>query len=425
MGCPKNLTDTETMIGLLSDCAVIVQDPGQAEVIIVNTCGFIESAKQESIDTILEMAAYKETGLKKLVVTGCLAQRYSQEILKELPEVDALVGATSYPQIVQIIQQVMQDKQPVLIEDINKQIPENLPRVLATPTHYAYLKIAEGCDNNCTYCIIPKIRGRYRSRKIEDIVAEARDLAAKGCKELLLIAQDLTRYGMDNYRKLMLPDLLRELNEIEGICRIRLHYCYPEMVTDELIDAMTDCTKVCHYIDIPMQHISDRILRRMGRVTSRKNIETLVHKLRDKMPDIVIRSTFITGFPGETEDDFAMLEAFLTEAKLDKVGVFAFSEEEGTPAARMGDKIDPDVAVDRKNQLMEIQRGISLAKSREKIGKTLVVLSDGNGSGRSDGDSPEVDGKVFFAGKSTPGDMVRVKITRAMEYDLEGTIINE
>ena len=428
LGCPKNLTDTETMIGLLQDDCEIVQDPAQAQIIVVNTCGFIESAKQESIDTILEMAQYKTKGnLQKLVVTGCLAQRYSKEILEQMGEVDAIVGTGSYGEIKEVVQAVLEGQRPVVMADINAPVPEGLPRRLATPQYTAYLKIADGCDNHCTYCIIPKLRGKYRSRRLEDIVKEARDLAAQGVTEVILIAQDTSRYGMDLYGRLMLPQLLRQLEKIEEIVWIRIHYCYPEMVTDEFIEEMARNPKVCHYIDIPFQHASDHVLQRMARRVKNEENRALVRRLREKIPDITIRSTFITGFPGETTEDFAQLKAFVQDMEFDRVGVFAFSEEEGTPAEKMDGKVPEEVKQARKNEVMQLQQKISLDKNRKKIGKTVQVLCEGSESsgryyiGRTAGDSPEIDCCVLFEGKPTkPGEYVMVQIQQAKEYELLG-----
>lgn len=429
LGCPKNLTDTESMIGLLGGEYEIVNDPMVADIIIVNTCGFIESAKQESIDTVLEMAQYKEKGrLKKLIVTGCLAQQYHGELLKEIPEADAVIGTGSYQDILKVVAKTLEGGRPEVIGDINGEIPENLPRVLATPKYSAYLKIAEGCDNHCTYCIIPFLRGKFRSRKEENILSEAKALAAGGVSEIILVAQDITCYGKDLYGKATLAELLKKLSEIDGIHWIRLHYCYPERVTDELIDEIAANPKICKYIDIPMQHASDKILKAMGRHVTKKQLYELTLKLREKIPDIVIRTTFITGFPGETEADFEELKECIKEMKFDKMGVFPFSCEEGTPAAKLGGQVAEEIKKKRADELMELQQEISLEKGQSKIGKTLEVLcerqlTDGRYEGRSGGDSPEIDGSVTFEGDNVkPGDYVNVLILDAGEYDLEGKI---
>ena len=429
LGCPKNLTDTESMIGLLSREYEIVNDAMQADIIIVNTCGFIESAKQESIDTVLEMAEYKEKGrLKKLIVTGCLAEQYKDELLKEIPEADAVVGTGSYQDILKAVTEVLDGKKVKIAADINGDIPENLPRVLATPFYSAYLKIAEGCDNRCTYCIIPFLRGRFRSREEKNIIDEARSLAKSGVSEIILIAQDITCYGKDLYGEVRLTELLRKLSELDGISRIRLHYCYPERVTEELIEEIAENPKICKYIDIPMQHASDKILKRMGRHITKSGLVKLIEKLRRKIPDIIIRTTFITGFPGEMEEDFDELKAFITEMRFDKMGVFPFSCEEGTAAAKLDGEVAEEIRVKRAGELMAIQQEISLEKGREKIGKTIEVLCerqlpDGRYEGRSDGDSPEIDGCVIFEGDNVkPGEYVKVLVLNASEYDLEGKI---
>ncbi|MDP4119267.1 MAG: 30S ribosomal protein S12 methylthiotransferase RimO [Bacillota bacterium] len=429
LGCPKNLTDTESMIGLLSGQYEIVNDPMQADIIIVNTCGFIESAKQESIDTVLEMAQYKKRGrLKKLIVTGCLAQRYHEELLKEIPEADAVVGTGSYQNILDAVTNVLKGETAQLLDDINGEIPEDLPRTLSTPSYTAYLKIADGCDNHCTYCIIPFLRGRYRSRRMEKILEEARSLADRGVSELIVIAQDTTGYGTDLYEEQKLPQLLEKLSEIEGIHWIRLHYCYPERVTDKLIKAMAENPKVCRYIDIPMQHASDKILKRMGRHVTKENLVRLVQKLRKAMPDITIRTTFITGFSGETEEDFAELYDFVKEMKFERMGVFPFSLEEGTPAEKLDGVVEEETKKKRADKLLELQQNISLENNRRKIGEMVMTLCegqlrDGRYVGRTVGDSPDIDGKVVFEGDNIKtGQYVNVLITEASEYDLEGKI---
>ncbi|MBQ3054409.1 MAG: 30S ribosomal protein S12 methylthiotransferase RimO [Clostridia bacterium] len=429
LGCPKNLTDTESMIGILKDTYEIVNDPMQAEIIIVNTCGFIETAKQESVDTILEMAEYKKKGnLKKLIVTGCVAEQYKNELLLEIPEADAVVGTGSYQDILLALEKAENNEKPVIAGDINGEIPENLPRVLATPSYFAYLKIAEGCDNRCTYCIIPYLRGKFRSRTEENILKEAKILAEKGVKELIIIAQDATSYGMDLFGKPTLHLLLKKLSLIEGIHKIRLLYCYPEKVTDELICEIASNPKICKYIDIPMQHASSKVLKRMGRKVTREQLVTLVEKLRSKIPDITIRTTFITGFSGETEEDFNQLKEFIEKMRFDKVGVFPFSLEEGTPAMKLDGVIPEEIRKERADALLKLQQEISYEKNKEKIGKTLEVLCtgqlrDGRYTGRTQGDAPDIDGEVIFEGDNVKlGEYVNVLILDASEYDLEGKI---
>jgi len=427
LGCPKNLTVTETMIGLLTPEYEIVTNPADADIIIVNTCGFIESAKQESIETIIEMGQYKDGGsLKKLIVTGCLAERYTEDILEQLPEVDAVVGTGSYFEIKKIIDDAVAGERVTHKNDINTIAPENLPRVISTGGASAYLAIADGCNNHCTYCVIPSLRGKYRSRKMEDILAEAKSLVEKGYKELIVIAQDTTMYGIDIYGEKRLAKLVEELDKIDGIEWIRLHYCYPESVTDELIEVMANCKKVCKYIDIPFQHASDSVLKRMGRRGKESDYRALVEKLRAAMPEITIRSTFITGFPGESAEDFETLMKFLNDTELDKIGVFAYSKEEGTPAAEMEDQIDEEVKLARRDALMALGQEISLEKNKSKIGKTIRVLAEEQikrniFAGRSEGDSPDVDGMVIFKSKNAKiGEFADVVITKASEYDLEG-----
>ena len=430
LGCPKNLTDTETMIALAEKKCILVTNPEEADIIVVNTCGFIESAKQESIDTIIEMGQYKHGGrLKKLIVTGCLAQRYTDEILKDLPEVDAVVGTGSFYEINSVIDELENKSKVVRKDDINKDMPTGLPRVLATPKSTAYLKIADGCNNNCTYCIIPKLRGKYRSVPEEAVLKEAKTLAEKGVTELILVAQDTTMYGIDLYKELRLPKLLEKLCKISGIRWIRLQYCYPESVTDELIDIVAKEEKICKYIDIPFQHASTKVLKNMKRRSTLEKNREIIKKLREKIPGIVIRSTFITGFPGETEEDFKTLKEFVKEAEFERLGVFAYSPEEGTKAAEMENQIDENLKNRRKDEIMELQSHVSLEKNKEKIGKEITVLCEekiGNNifCGRSEADSPEVDGTVVFKGNAEPGQYVKITVTAAKEYDLEG-VMNE
>ncbi len=429
LGCAKNQTDAEIMLGLIAGSGhKIVADPESADIIIVNTCGFIESAKQESIDTILEMAEYKNGRCKALIVTGCLAERYNRELLEELPEVDAILGIGDYHKIAEIINGAIAGERPALYGHMNDDVPENLPRILSTPSYTAYLKIAEGCDNNCTYCAIPKIRGKFRSRKIEDIVDEARELARSGVKEIIVIAQDTTRYGKDIYGKYALSDLLTELCKIDEIKWIRVHYFYTEAVTDELLEVFRREEKICKYVDMPIQHINNRILRRMARRTNREEIEERISKMREMMPDVVIRTSIIVGFPGETEEEFCELLEFVKDVKFDRMGVFAYSQEEDTAAAGFPDQIDEAIKEERLDILMRAQQEIALEKNKEKLGKVISVICEGYDEecflyyGRSYGDSIGVDGRVYFAAEDEikNGDFVNVEILDCDEYDLTG-----
>lgn len=430
LGCPKNQTDAETMLGILKDCGhVIVNDPQDAEVIIVNTCGFIDPAKQESIDACLEMAEYKKTGhCKLLIMTGCLSERYHDSIKDELPEVDAAIGAGDFYKIAEVIADAQKGEYVCLWGNQNDEIPENLPRILATEKHVAYLKIADGCDNNCTYCAIPKIRGHFRSRKMEDIIAEATLLAENGVRELIVIAQDTTRYGKDIYGEYCLDKLLQKLCEIPEIKWVRVHYLYAEAITDSLISVMAENEKICHYFDMPIQHINNDILRRMARRTNRAEIEDKILKIREAMPDAIFRTSIIAGFPGETNEQFIELYDFLKEIKLDRVGVFAYSQEEDTPAAEFDGQLPEEVKEERRDALMELQQGISLMKNQEKIGTVIEVLAEGYDeenfmyTGRSRGDSIGVDSTVYFAAEDEVeiGSFVKVEILDADEYDLTG-----
>ncbi len=432
LGCAKNQTDAEIMLGILaSDGFAITHDPAEADIIIVNTCGFIETAKQESIDAILEMAQYKEGRCRLLIATGCLAERYSSDILKELPEVDAIVGTGDYDKIAEVIRRAFNGEKPVICGHKERTIEERLPRILSTPSYTAYLKIADGCDNNCTYCAIPMIRGHFRSRKIEDITDEARSLAESGVKELILIAQDTSRYGIDLYGEYSLDKLLEELVKIEGIEWIRVHYFYPEAITDSLIDTMAKYDKICNYIDMPVQHGNNYILKRMARRTTQEEMLRKIEKIREKMPDCTIRTSIIVGFPGETREHFDDLYKFVKKVRFDRMGVFTYSQEEDTPAASFPDQIDEDVKDERLDSLMTLQQGISLELNKQKIGKTLEVIAEGYDEdnflfyGRSRGDSIEVDGKVYFAAEDEifAGDIVDVEILDADEYDLTGKVV--
>lgn len=429
LGCAKNQTDAETMISILkNDGFNIVNNPQTADIIIVNTCGFIDPAKQESIDTILEMARYKEEGeCKKLIVTGCLAERYSNDIQNELPEVDAILGTGDYDRISEIIKQsVSCDDIPVITGHINRTPECNIPRTLLTPPYTAYLKIADGCDNNCTYCAIPKIRGKFRSRTESDIIAEARNLADNGVKELILIAQDTTRYGTDIGTTL--AHLLDELAKIEKIEWIRVHYYYTEAITKELIDVMAKHDKICNYIDMPIQHADNYILRRMARRTTVEEITEKINYIRKTLKNSYIRTSVIVGFPGESEENFNNLCEFVKNTRFDRMGVFSYSCEEGTPAADFDMQIDEEIKEQRLDKLMRIQQEISLNLNREKIGSVIEVIVEGYDEdtylfyGRSRGDSIDVDGKVYFGTEETvtPGDIIKVKILDASEYDLSG-----
>lgn len=433
LGCAKNQTDAEAMLGILnSDGYHIVFDPEEADAIIVNTCGFIESAKQESINTLLEMAQYKEGRCKLLIASGCLAERYSKEIAEQIPEVDAIIGTGDYDRIAEAIQGAADGEMPIICGEPNRDTEEGLPRILSTPSYTAYLKIAEGCSNNCTYCAIPMIRGKFRSRKPEAVIAEAESLAKSGVKELIIIAQDTTRYGTDLFGKPSLATLLEKLVEVEGIEWIRIHYLYPEAVTDELIETMAKYDKICSYVDMPIQHINNEILRRMARRTNRAEIESRINKLREKIPGCIIRTSIIVGFPGETDEQFQELYDFVKEAHIDRMGVFAYSQEEGTPAANFENQVTEEVKQERLDKLMTLQQGISLEMNRARIGSVIDVIVEGYDEdnflfvGRSRGDSIDVDGKVYFGTETEvePGDIIKVKILDADEYDLTGNRVD-
>lgn len=420
------------MLGILSEAGFeIVNDESEADVIIVNTCTFIESAKTESIECILELAQYKNDGkCKALIAAGCMAQRYKEQILTEIPEVDAVIGTNEYEHIADVIAELDRPHDSGILrcgEVYSKTEP--LPRICTTPSYTAYLKIAEGCDNRCTYCVIPSIRGSYRSRKIEDIVEEARQLVQRGVKELVVIAQDTTRYGKDIYGEYRLPRLLRELCKIDGAEWVRVHYCYPELVTDELIRVFAEEKKLCNYFDIPIQHCSDAVLKRMGRRTDKAQITGLIAKIRNEIPDAVIRTSLIVGFPGETEEQFEELCDFVREVRFDRLGVFAYSREEDTPAYSMDGQLDDVEKERRRDLIMLIQSEVSEESNSQKIGSVIRVLTEGRDEiiksyyGRSYADSEEIDGKVFFksARKISEGEFVDVRIEQAMEYDLFGT----
>ena len=428
LGCSKNLVDSEQMLGLINGRFELVDNEADADIMIVNTCAFIESAKQESIDCILALAEEKKSDKnKKLIVAGCMAQRYKDEILKEMPEVDAVVGVNDYAKIADIIDG-LENNNNIAICGCEYMEAESLPRIRTTPEYTAFLKIAEGCDNCCTYCVIPSIRGRYRSRREEDIVSEAEKMAADGVRELIVIAQDTTRYGIDLYGEYTLSRLLKKLCKIDGIEWIRLHYCYPELVTDELIDTVASEPKICNYMDIPIQHCNDEILKKMGRRTNKAQIVSVIEKLREKIPDVVIRTSLIAGFPGESEEQLDELEQFIRDMKFDRLGVFAYSQEEGTPAAALGGQLDEQTKTDRQEQLMFAQLDVSEELCQNKIGTVQKVLVEGYDSfvkmyyGRTYADSVEVDGKVFFSADQPQklGGFTDVLINDSDEYDLFG-----
>lgn len=456
LGCPKNLVDSEVMLGIIEKYNIeITNDPEAAEIIIVNTCGFIESAKQESIETILSMAAYKTEGCcRYLIVTGCLAQRYAQELFQDMPEVDAVVGTNVYKDIARVMDRVMQgrrvlhlkeDDLPALekskqgygalasgdrLSKDNNPLPD--PRKLTTPSYMAYLKIAEGCDNFCSFCAIPLIRGRYTSKPYEQVMAEARDLVARGVKELVVIAQDTTRYGQDLYGKLRLAELLRDLNDLLDLKWIRVLYSYPNTFTDELIEAYATLPKVCHYVDLPLQHASDRLLRAMRRRDKLSETKELLRKLRERIPDIVIRTTFIVGFPGETDEDFAILKDFVSRQKFENAGVFQYSQEENTAASVMPDQIPEEIKQDRYDELMAIQAGISEEIHREMEDRELEVVVEGYeeeesnlAAARSYREAPEIDGSIFVenAPGLKPGDFIRVHIEQGFAYEVVATLV--
>ena len=435
LGCDKNLVDSEVMLGLLRDKGYsLTNEEAEADIIVVNTCCFIHDAKEESIQTILEMAEYKKYGrLQVLLVSGCLAQRYQTEILNEIPEVDAVIGTTATDKIVEAIEEVLEGKKAERYEDLQALPLPKTNRVNTTGGYYSYLKIAEGCDKFCTYCIIPSLRGKFRSVPMERLIEEARFLAEGGVKELTLIAQETTVYGVDLYGKKMLPELLDRLCDIEGIEWIRLLYCYPEEITDELIETMKRQPKICHYLDMPIQHAADTVLKRMGRRTTHKELIDLIKKLRREIPDIALRTSLITGFPQETEEEHQELLEFVQEAKFERLGVFTYSKEENTAAARMKGQITKKVKVKRQKELMRLQQQISKKRGEEKVGRTIRVMIEGKLPeddifiGRSYMDAPNVDGFVFVHSKDSylSGEFVDVKITQAKEYDLVGEAISD
>lgn len=433
LGCDKNLVDTEVMLGLLASRGYeMTDDEAQADIIVINTCCFIHDAKEESIQNILEMAEYKKEGkIKALIVTGCLAQRYRQEIIDEIPEVDEVLGTTAYDKILDAVDAALAGEHSVLIEDVDALPLPEAKRLVTTGGHYAYLKIAEGCDKHCTYCIIPKIRGSFRSVPMERLITEAQDLAEQGVKELILVAQETTLYGKDIYGEKSLHKLLRELCKVSGIRWIRILYCYPEEITDELIRVMKEEPKICHYLDLPIQHANDTILKRMGRRTSKQELIDIIGKLREEIPDICLRTTLITGFPGETQEQHEELMEFVDEMEFDRLGVFTYSPEEDTPAATMPDQIDEEVKEERQAELMELQQEIAFDNAQNMVGREVLVMIEGKVAdenayvGRTYLDAPNVDGLIFINTDEEllSGDFARVKVTGALDYDLIGELL--
>lgn len=434
LGCDKNLVDSEVMLGLLAKEGYrMVDDEAEADVAVINTCCFIHDAKEESIQTILEMAQYKENGrLKALIVTGCLAQRYQQEILTEIPEVDAVLGTTSFTEIADAVKEALAGNGHVRLDDLDALPMTEVRRLITTGGHFAYLKIAEGCDKHCTYCIIPKIRGNFRSVPMEKLIKEATELADQGVKELILVAQETTLYGADLYGEKSLHQLLRKLCKIEGIRWIRILYCYPEEIYDDLIQTIKEEKKICHYLDLPIQHASDSILKRMGRKTTKDQLKSVISRLRAEIPDIVIRTTQITGFPGETQEDHEELMEFIDEMEFDRLGVFTYSPEEDTPAASMPEQIPEEIKEDRQAELMELQQDIVFEQAEDMIGRELLVMIEGKLAdenayvGRTYKDAPNVDGLIFIHTDEElmSGDFAKVRVTGALEYDLIGELIS-
>ena len=436
LGCPKNQVDAEIMLYRLKEAGYeITGNEGEADIVIVNTCGFIEDAKREAIDNILELGQLKEDGsLKGLIVTGCLAERYANEVIDEMPEIDAILGIGCNADIVSVVERVLSGEKGIALFAEKEKLDMDSDRILATPRYTAYLRVADGCDNCCTYCTIPSIRGHFRSRTMESVLDEAERLAKRGVRELVVIAQDTTRYGEDIYGKLMLSELLNKLCEIDGIEWIRILYAYPERITDELLDTMAAQPKIIKYIDIPIQHCNGEVLHNMNRRGNRKSLTELIAKIRAKMPDVAIRTTLITGFPGETEEQFTELCEFVNEIGFDRLGCFAYSAEEGTPAAEMDNQCEKSVKERRAEVIMNDQLRIISEKNQEKIGKTLDILVEGYDNyirccfGRSYADAPEIDAKIFFAPSSprpSEGDIVKVEIFDTIEYDLLGQQIEE
>lgn len=433
LGCDKNLVDTEVMLGMLASRGYeMTNEEQEADIIVINTCCFIHDAKEESIQNILEMAEYKKSGsAKALIVTGCMAERYRQEILDEIPEVDEILGTTAYDRILDAVDAALAGQHEVMTADLDALPLPETKRLVTTGGHFAYLKIAEGCDKHCTYCIIPKIRGNFRSVPMERLLKEAQDLAEQGVKELILVAQETTLYGKDLYGEKSLPKLLRELCKISGIRWIRILYCYPEEITDELIQVMKEEPKICHYLDLPIQHANDTILKRMGRRTSKQELIDIVQKLRKEIPDICLRTTLITGFPGETQEQHEEVMEFIDTLEFDRLGAFTYSPEEDTPAATFEDQIDEEVKEDRQADIMELQQEIAFDKAEDMIGREVLVMIEGKVAdenayvGRTYRDAPNVDGLIFINTdvELISGDFAKVKVTGALDYDLIGELM--
>ena len=435
LGCDKNLVDTEMMLGLLNkDGHTFTDDENEADIILVNTCCFINDAKEESVNTILEMAELKKSGsCKALIVTGCMAQRYKEEIMEEIPEVDGILGTSTYDEISNVLNAALKGEHMACFHDLSA-LPEVAEkRIVTTGGHYAFLKISEGCNKRCTYCIIPSLRGPYRSVPMERLLEEASGLAEQGVKELILVAQETTLYGVDLYGKKTLPELLRRLSKISGIEWLRVQYCYPEEMTEELVQVIKEEEKVCHYLDIPIQHASDRILKNMGRKTNKAELMERIARLRAEVPDIVLRTTLISGFPGETQEDHEELMEFVDDMEFDRLGVFAYSAEEDTPAAAFPDQVPEEIKAERRDEIMELQQEIAFEKAENMVGKTLEVMIEGKVAdenafvGRTYMDAPNVDGLIFVSADVPlmSGDFCRVKVTGALDYDLIGEMIDE
>lgn len=435
LGCDKNLVDSEMMLGLCAERGFeFTDDESEADIVVVNTCCFIGDAKEESINTLLEMSELRQSGqIKALIAAGCLAQRYREEIQKEIPQVDAIVGTTAIDAIVDAVEDVLAGKAQNCYKDINAEPVTVKNRVVTTGGHFAYLKIAEGCDKHCTYCIIPKVRGNFRSIPMERLLDEAKVLAERGVRELILVAQETTLYGVDLYGEKRLPKLLHELAKISGIYWIRILYCYPEEITDELIDMIRNEPKVCHYLDIPIQHASDNVLRRMGRRTNEDELRSMISRIRERIPDICLRTTLISGFPGETQEDFEELYRFVNEMEFDRLGVFPYSQEEDTPAAVMEDQIPEEIKESRRDELMELQQEIAFEKGKDMVGRILTVMIEGKVAdedtyvARTYRDAPNVDGYLFLntTANLMTGDFAKVLVTDSNEYDLIGELYNE
>lgn len=435
LGCDKNLVDSEMMLGMLRQKGYsFTDDENDADIVVVNTCCFIGDAKEESINTLLEMAELKKTGqIKALIAAGCLAQRYREEIQKEIPEVDAVIGTMALEDISEAIEETLAGRGQNHYRDLNSRPPFTRDRVLTTGGHFTYLKIAEGCNKRCTYCIIPKVRGDYRSIPMEELIAQAKNLGEKGVRELILVAQETTLYGVDLYGEKYLPRLLHELAKISDIYWIRILYCYPEEITEELIETIATEPKVCHYLDIPIQHASDSVLKRMGRRTNQEELRQWIGKLRQRIPDICLRTTLISGFPGETQEDFEELYRFVNEMEFDRLGVFPYSQEEDTKAAEMPDQVPEEVKEARRDELMELQQAIAFEKAESMVGRVLEVMVEGKVADedvyvtRTYRDAPNVDGYLFLDATATlmTGDFVKVLVTDSNEYDLRGEIYHE